>query len=396
MKINFMRNLDGQLGGVLVSLIRFFSFFIRSRRPSPSDLGEVKDILFIKFFGGGSIILASPMIRGLKKLYNNPTIHVLTFHENRHLCSRVSVFDQILTVRKGSLYEFAFDTVKTLVKLWKIRPSIVVDGEFFSNFTALIAWLTPAKVRVGFHERQVSRGDIMTCQVPLNVHKHITTVFYSLAVALGARYEDAHLDQLSLLPPEPEDVGSAFAKLNLEPKSPIVVVNPNAGPLSTLRRWPADYFVELVSLMAQDHPEITFVFVGSVEEASYVANIHEQIPLPNVVSSAGKLTIAELCGLIWSSMFLVTNDSMAVHIASAYHKHIVCFFGPETPRFYGPLHDNSLTFFEDIPCSPCLSTFDNKVGWNCQDNVCLKQITPKRVMDAIDQWYFSKKAERIT
>lgn len=391
MNIDFMRKLDDRLGGLFIDIIRALSFF--KFRGNPHAPSKAKDILFIKFFGAGSLILATPMLRGLKSLYDNPTIHLLTFRENFDLCVHLPLIDHILTIRNNSFSAFASDVAKALFQLWKIRPSIVVDGEFFSNFTCLFAWLCPTKIRVGFHERQVPRGDVLTHPVALNTHKHIARNFYSLAMVLGAKYENADLDRLVLRLPDERDMKTAFAKMRLDPGSPLIVLNPNAGPLCLLRRWPAGHFRELVLEMARKYPENTFLFIGSKSEASYVGSITGEIDLPNVINSAGLLSITELCALIFKAALVITNDSMPLHIASAYGKPLVCFFGPETPRFYGPPHQNALVFFDDIPCSPCLDTFDNKVGMDCKDNICLRQITPERVMREIEKRFLGKERD---
>jgi len=107
-----------------------------------------------------------------------------------------------------------------------------------------------------------------------------------------------------------------------------------------------------------------------------------------VISSAGLLDIDEYCGLLYSSNLIITNDSLPTHIASAYNKDVVVFFGPETPEFYGPLTSNSICFFENIPCSPCLIVFDNKAEVHCQDNICLKQLSPEKVIKSVEEKFF--------
>ena len=121
------------------------------------------------------------------------------------------------------------------------------------------------------------------------------------------------------------------------------------------------------------------MLVGSKEEVSYVPSITDRISSPNVDNSTGVLPFLDLCTVISKSKLIIANDSMPLYLASAYSNGVVCFFGPETPKFYGPLQSNSLVYFEDIPCSPCLMTWDNKTGKECNDNICLKQVSLTRV-----------------
>jgi ADP-heptose:LPS heptosyltransferase len=86
-------------------------------------------------------------------------------------------------------------------------------------------------------------------------------------------------------------------------------------------------------------------------------------------------------------MFLVTNDSGPLHISEAVGTPTVCFFGPETPNLFGPTLTNSLIFYQNMYCSPCLNTYNIKKS-TCIDNQCLKRITPQHVFSRICDEYF--------
>lgn len=384
MTLSFMRWVDIFIGGFISQLIALLFFFRVRRKVFSPPRDKVKNIVVVKFFGMGSVLLMTPMIRGLKSLYPDARIYLLTFAENRDFCALIDVIDEVLTFHSRNIFVFFADMFRHLLMIWRVRPEIVVDAEFFSNFTDLLSLLTFAKIRVGYHLRQVARGGGLTHRVSLNTHHHITYSFFSLVAALGAKYEDTDLDILSLKTPSESEFHSVTAKLKLAEGSKVIAVNPNASALSFLRRWPAEYFVSLISKMAEEYPQYTYVFVGSKSERGYVEDIVIQIGSPNVVNFAGLLTINELCALLKRSELLITNDSLALHIGSAYNKAIVAFFGPETPKFYGPLSQRSLCFFENIPCSPCLLAFDNKAEIDCKDNICLKKIEPGRVLREIE------------
>jgi ADP-heptose:LPS heptosyltransferase len=391
MKLKFMREVDIFLGGFVINILNlFFIFSFRKKLTNPPP-DRVKNILVIKFFGLGSILMMTPALRGLRALYPEAKIHFLTFHGNQNFCLKTGCIDHVLTLRNKGLSVFAVDVMRNLLRIWSFRPTIVVDCEFFSNFTSIFSLLTFSEIRVGYHLRQVARGQSLTHQVMLNTHHHISHVFYSLVAALGAKYENINLNDISLPEPQPEEINSAFEKLNFQNHSAVIVINPNASEVSPLRKWPANYFESLVSELAKNFPSHTFVLVGSEVERQYVESIFLNINMSNVINSAGLLSIDEYCGLLYSAKLIITNDSFPTHIASAYDKNVVVFFGPETPEFYGPLTSNSICFFEGIPCSPCLIAFDNKADVHCHDNICLKQITPDRVIKEIEEKFFDKK-----
>jgi len=64
----------------------------------------------------------------------------------------------------------------------------------------------------------------------------------------------------------------------------------------------------------------------------------------------------------------------------------ISFFGPETPYLYGPQDCCHHIFYSDIFCSPCINIFNSKSS-DCQENICLKKITPASVLKVIEEKY---------
>jgi hypothetical protein len=54
---------------------------------------------------------------------------------------------------------------------------------------------------------------------------------------------------------------------------------------------------------------------------------------------------------------------------------VVGFYGPETPKRFGPLCDERLIFYLGLPCSPCMSV-DNAKTVNCTNHRrCMLDLT---------------------
>lgn len=78
---------------------------------------------------------------------------------------------------------------------------------------------------------------------------------------------------------------------------------------------------------------------------------------------------------------LVTNDSGPAHFSAITPIRSIVLFGPETPRLYGGL-GNSESISADLACSPCV-TAANQKNSACNDAVCMRLITPERVMESV-------------
>jgi len=77
----------------------------------------------------------------------------------------------------------------------------------------------------------------------------------------------------------------------------------------------------------------------------------------------------------------VTNDSGPAHFSAITPIRSIVLFGPETPKLYGSLgHTESIT--AELSCSPCV-TAANMKNSACNDAVCMKLITPERVLASV-------------
>ena len=77
-----MLEVDIIVGGFIVNIVNLFFIFQFGRKTPVPPTDKVKNILVIKFFGLGSILLMTPALRGLKSLYPKANICFLTFAEN--------------------------------------------------------------------------------------------------------------------------------------------------------------------------------------------------------------------------------------------------------------------------------------------------------------------------
>ena len=61
---------------------------------------------------------------------------------------------------------------------------------------------------------------------------------------------------------------------------------------------------------------------------------------------------------------------------------VFAFYGPNTPRLYGPLSRGSFAFFRALPCSPCLTNMNYKTS-HCRMPVCIRDIGVDEVADRV-------------
>ncbi|MCD6250038.1 MAG: glycosyltransferase family 9 protein, partial [candidate division Zixibacteria bacterium] len=102
-----------------------------------------------------------------------------------------------------------------------------------------------------------------------------------------------------------------------------------------------------------------------------------------VIDLVGKTSLVELVALYRKCDAVITHDSGPMHLAGLAGAPLVALFGPTNPYEKVPrngLHE-ILWGGEDLACRPC---YDGKGYDNCQDNLCMKQISVVEVFNAIN------------
>lgn len=387
MKIKTMKIIDKYIGMPLSVLILLYEklkrLFIKRKRPD-----KIKKILLMKFFGMGSIILSIPLVNLIKKNFPDATITFLTFNQNRELTDILKLTDKYYFIRNDSLFNFIVDIMKILIKLRREKYDGVIDLEFFSNFSLTMSYLSCARWRCGYYVRGTARGYILDTTVYFNQLKHVTEVFAMLISGLK--------NELSVNPPIEYNLGKYLnltgennflkekAGLKKDGK-PLIVLNVNASELCKERMWPAEKFIQLSEYLIQNY-DAKLIFIGADCDYDYVKNVVSKIKnKENVFNFAGGTTLKDLINLLMVSDLFISNDSGPLHLASLLGKPSVSFFGPETPKLYGPLNGRHLVFYKDVYCSPCLNVYNAKTSACNGKNICMAEITVDEVINGIEK-----------
>lgn len=386
MNINQMRKIDLYAGGTACVILGVYENIKAFLFKKDKGIKNINRILVSKYIGMGSILLATPMLRELRSRFPESRITLLSFESNAAFAEQLGLFDEVISIRTSSLPLFAKDLLKILLKNRRDRYDIVFDLEFFARFSTIVSYMSGARIRIGYYLPKLWRGNFLTYQVHFNPYKHVTEIFGAQLLPLGIK-----VSSYALSPPRVnEDKERAVLELleseGLKDGEHSVTVNVNSSDLSIERRWPKEYFVELITRMLGSARWDRVVLVGAGDEADYVAEMHAALPediRAKAINLSGRLDIQAFIAMLKLSELFITNDSGPLHIASALGTPTISFFGPETPSLYGPLGKCDKTFFADLYCSPCLNVYNAKQAMCNGDNRCMKEIKPSEVIEAL-------------
>lgn len=387
--IGVMRWIDHWVGlplcfllGVLVSLVRK----IRPRRPCA--IRGTRPIVVFKFFGLGAIMQATPLLRAIRRRYPEAHLTFVSFAANEGLLRRLGLCDEVRIIRTGPPWQFVADTLRHVVWMRRRRVEAVLDLEFFSKFSTLVAFLSGAPVRIGFHLNDFWRYTLVTHPVYFNYYRHITDVYRQMAERLDVMIHDLRLSRI-----EPEPAAATACETLLRehgwaPGTPLLAVNVNAGDMSLERRWPIERFADVAATLLSRHAALRIVLTGSPDERDYVVTLVDRLPdglRDRVIVAAGRWTLDELLGAFSRFRGFLTNDSGPMHLAASYDVPMVSLWGPGRPEFYAPRGALHRTIYQDYPCSPCLYMFTAFEGmWCGHEGWCMRAIEVPAVVEAVE------------
>jgi len=359
-------------------------------KPKNQDPAAVKKLLVVKFFGIGSLILATPFFAAARKAFPNAEIHLLTLSSNREISKMISEIDHVHCINLGSnIFDAITVYLACLRETFRGHYDVLIDMEFYTRASAVVSLASWAPVRVGFHSRGVYRGNIQSHRVPFNTYWHVTKNFLSLLEPFGYDAVSDHtLPSLKLSPSLQENVQKFLEHLG-DNRNRFIVINVNAGELAYERRWFPDRFAQLASRLCRDY-QVSCLFIGSPAEKKYVQDVVDNVLAQggDAHNVAGQFNLEEVAQICRESKLVITNDSGPLHLAAATGVPVVGFFGPETPVLYGPSGKGHLVFHQMLSCSPCINIEQSKhiKCWHSTP-ICQERTTVDQVLQAIAEHY---------
>lgn len=398
-----MRQLDRKLG---IPLCFLFSLFNRIKKLFTGDSPPVKTkrILFIELSEMGSMVLAFSLLKKTQELFPEAELYFLTFQKNRYAIDILDVIreENVLVIDDRNFFVFLKTTVRSLRNLRKKKITTVLDMEFFSRFTSLYTYLSGAKERIGYFRygnEGLYRGSLLTHRVPYNAQIHTSFNLLNLIYALKEsrkeiptpkksidRMEDLVIPRWPKISEEAEihilnKLGNSNSRIKRNEK--IILLNPNASDIIPLRRWPVENYIGLAKKLLQTDGTYV-VLTGIKTERQACESIRLAVNSKRCLNLAGKTSFSELLDLYSIADALVTNDSGPAHFSTMTDIQTFVFYGPETPKLYGPLGQKAQIFYSNHTCSPCVSVFNHRQS-PCKDNMCLKVISVEQVYKKLSQ-----------
>jgi heptosyltransferase-2 len=307
----------------------------------------------------GDVILATPVVSELCRIYPDSKIDILVRKGNESLLSNNVKINEILILDKKAP---KFKTIKNLLK--KIRSKKydeVINLHRFASSGVLTAF-SGAKSKVGFDKNPFSFAYTTKIKHLMNGQHEVERNLCCIA----------HHGANSLVKPELFPSDSDYRKIQGLTQQKYYCLAP--ASVWFTKQLPVSKWIELATILSK---EGKVYLIGGPTDRELCDTIRQKVYSTNCENLAGDFSFLESAALIQKAQRNYVNDSGPMHICSAMNASTTAFYCSTIPLFgFGPLADDSEIIQTNLvlACRPCgLHGFKTcpKNHFNCGNSVKL-------------------------
>lgn len=317
--------------------------------------------IFVSKRGGlGDVILATPILRGLKEKYPHSHIALMTFYNAKDLMTGLPFIDEVIPYDKKKDNSLAL-----IKKIWRYDMALFLDLQYRP---ALLAWLARIPVRVGLkHKREWLLTHAVgedSCFDEIYEPLNFANI---LERGLGLKLENdlTKLEVATVSEAARQSAEKLLTAVGLS-NQPFIAVAPFTA--YEPKDWPFENYVELIDQLEQQY-SYPVVLLGGAADAARV------MPC-KAINLVGKTSLMEMVYLIQQAKLLIGSCSGHMHVASAVKTPMVTLYGPGSSNRWAPKQGATVVSM-NLPCSPC----DSQAV--CGDNRCMQDLPVSQVYEAI-------------
>lgn len=326
-------------------------------------------ILIVQTSFLGDTILSTPVIVGVRQIYPDAELWMMTTPLSTQLVSRDPFLAGVIAYDKRGKDA----GLKGLVAVAERIRSMGFDLVYAlhrSYRTSVLLWLAKIPMRIGFRKAGFSFLYHQTFDRSPEDHD----VIRNLSVLKGGDEASSFSTEMRLYAPSEPELGDSAR--TLLPGAPYAVLVP--GSAWETKRWHTEGFRKTAMFLKEKGFQV--VLLGGPEDAATNRRVSDGL---DVIDLAGKTSISDAMYIVQQTKLVVCNDSMSLHMASAFKIPTVVVFCATSPSFgFGPWKNNARVVEKRLDCKPCA----RHGGRRCPTGTeaCMKGVDFGEVVSAIN------------
>lgn len=326
----------------------------------------------------GDAVMSLPAVRAVRHMFPHARLAVVARPWVADLYAGETAIDEVIVYQAhqglGAKREFA-----ARLREQRFECAILMQNAFDA---ALMAWMARIPVRIGYNRD--ARGLLLTRAVPVpepgEIPRHERFYYLELlrraGLIDGQDYVHWGVPGVRLEGIETARDAGARRLAALGIAGDVVGISPGAA-YGNAKRWLPERFAETAARLCAA-PACPVLVFGSAAERGLCAEVAGGLQRLRVDARnlAGETSLREFIELAAACRLFLTNDSGAMHVASALDVPTVAVFGATDDTTTGPTGPYARVVREHAECSPCLRR-------ECPiDHRCMTRVTTDAVAAA--------------
>ncbi len=333
----------------------------------------------------GDAVMSIPALQALRLHNPQSKISILARPWVAALYGRESFCDELIPYEAPRGWRGLGEkrAVASRLRAGKFDCALLLQNAF--EAAALVRW-AGIPIRVGYDRD--SRGWLLTHPIPLpganDTPRHQR--FYYLELLKRAKlipgYDNETVIRLGGAADAAKQGRKLFQAAGIN--SPVIGISPGAA-YGGAKRWLPERFAEAGAILAGERRAQIALF-GSPEEIPICAAVAQEVFRLglNPHNFAGSTPLEQFVEMAAACELFLTNDSGAMHVASALGVPTVAIFGATDDLATGPTGSWSRVVRQTVECSPCLLR-------ECPiDHRCMTAVTAEHVVAAAQPLFVIK------
>lgn len=361
------RRVDNYVGRLGIAVLRPVAMILGAVLRRNHELTVGAEVVWMKLLGGGSLLIAMPMLLGFRRAHPNVKMVLITTPSVKPFAELMGVFDEYRIIDNRGPLRILASAFRTLVRT--LRADCIVDLEVHSRLTTIFTTLTMARNRVSFWLEDIFwRRGLASHLVFFNRASGSYHFYDRIGDAFGTPVASRENCRAALL-------GACKSEFSITPAPGQVCVGFACSELGQERMLTPAQWRDV--FRANVRPELrAFRFLGGRADRDRAQAIIDTVapdwPAVTFVNDCGDRSLQGSVGVLFDSTEFWGIDSGLLHLARIVGLRCVSYWGPTDPatRLRESWAIDEQVHYRKIACSPCVHTSQEPP---CRgDNRCIR------------------------
>ena len=325
--------------------------------------------LIIRFSSIGDIVLTTPVIRNLKQQVEDSEIHFLTKSKFKGVVENNPYIDKLHCLEKGNF--------KQLIRNLK-NEDIDYIIDLHNNLRTIRFKRKLKRLPFTFDKLNWKKFLLVNFKINKMPDIHIVERYMDTTKLFDVVNDNKGLDYFI---PEKDEVELSTLPDSFHNGYIAFVI----GATYFTKRYPVEKVIEICN--KTDKP---ILLIGGPTDKEFGNKVLEGVTDKNrIINTCGEYNLNKSASLVKQSNVVLTNDTGLMHIAAAFKKKIISFWGNTVPELgmtpYQSAPESTIFETKGLKCRPC-----SKLGYHkCPKKhfKCMNDISVKEVINTIERVY---------